>query len=265
MYTIGELSQAAQVTVKTIRYYQELGILSPVKIDDETGYRYYDNSSYDRISSILTLKKLGFSLKEIQNILQDCSEDEELKVYIKSKIDSIKEKVKDLRKMETQLSSFISQIRDASLEYGEAVEEVMVDMPWIAAVKVEGYYDMIGNGYKTLYKKLGKYIKGSPLAFYYDMEYKEADANFKAAFEVKKDIKKQGVESISLEKIKAAKVVYKGPYGGQGEAYLKLFNYCRANELEIKPPLIERYVKGPGLIFKGNPENYITECIVLVS
>lgn len=265
MFTIGELSQAAQVTVKTIRYYQELGILFPVKIDGETGYRYYDNNSYDRICSIMTLKKLGFSLKEIQDILQDCSEDEDLKDHINLKIDNIKHKVKELRGMEAQLSSFISQIKDSSLEYKESVEEVFIDMPFVAAIKVEGYYDTVGLGFKVLYKKLGKNIKGSPLALFYDMEYKESDANFKAAVELKKSLKKQGIENISFEKVQAVKIVYRGPYGGQGEAYLKLFNYCSDNNLKIKPPLIERYIKGPGLIFRGNPENYITECIALVS
>ena len=68
MITIGELSQVSKVTVKTIRYYQELGILNPVNIDAATGYRYYDHSSYSRINSILTLKKFGFTLKEIQKI-----------------------------------------------------------------------------------------------------------------------------------------------------------------------------------------------------
>lgn len=265
MYTIGELSQAAQVTVKTIRYYQDLGILYPVKIDGETGYRYYDNSSYDRVISILALKKLGFSLKEIQNILRDCSEDEELKEFINSKIDDIKFKVKELRKMETQLSVFISQIKNSSHEFNETVKKATINIPHMAAVKVEGYYSDIGNGFKKLYKELGKYIKGSPYALLYDMEYKESGANFKAAFELKKGVRKQKIESLSFENKEAVKVLYKGPYGGQGDAYLKLFNYCRDNNLKVNPPFIEHYIKGPGLIFKGNPENYITECIALVS
>lgn len=265
MLTIGELSQAVQVSVKTIRYYQELGILYPVKTDEITGYRFYDSSSFERVNAILTLKKLGFTLKEIKDILNECSEDRELKDFITSKITDIKSKVRELKKTENQLSLLVSQLEDSPAYPDSGVHEVSLNIPCLAIIKVEGFYDQIGEGFKVLYSKLGRYIKGAPYALFNDMEYKDEGADFCAGVELKKDMKIQGIKNLEFKDVKAVKTVYKGPYGGQGTAYLKLFDYCRKHNLKTEPPIIEQYIKGPGLIFKGNPRNYITECILIIN
>ena len=54
-----------QVTVKTLRHYESLGLLIPAEVDDSSGYRYYTISQMQRLNSILALKNLGFSLEEI--------------------------------------------------------------------------------------------------------------------------------------------------------------------------------------------------------
>lgn len=69
MLTIGEFSQSARLTVKTLHYYQKLGILLPAEQDEITGYRYYDGACLERAKSIVMLKELGFTLKEIGETL----------------------------------------------------------------------------------------------------------------------------------------------------------------------------------------------------
>jgi DNA-binding transcriptional MerR regulator/effector-binding domain-containing protein len=73
-FKIGEFSKLCQVTVKTLRHYESVGLLSPAEIDEWTGYRYYDTSQLRRMSNILYLKRLGFSLEEIADILEGTSE-----------------------------------------------------------------------------------------------------------------------------------------------------------------------------------------------
>jgi MerR HTH family regulatory protein len=53
MLKIGDFSSLAQVSIKTLRYYDERGLLSPVHIDPETGYRYYSASQISRLHRIL--------------------------------------------------------------------------------------------------------------------------------------------------------------------------------------------------------------------
>ena len=56
MYQIGEFSYLAETTIKTIRYYDKIGLLKPKKIDEFTKYRYYDESQIEIIKKIATFK-----------------------------------------------------------------------------------------------------------------------------------------------------------------------------------------------------------------
>lgn len=71
MIKIGDFSKLAHVTVKTLRHYDELGLLRPVWIDRYTSYRYYDLGQLPRLNRILALKDLGFSLEQIGELLHE--------------------------------------------------------------------------------------------------------------------------------------------------------------------------------------------------
>ena len=65
MIRIGDFSRISLVSIKTLRYYDEVGLLHPAKVDDFTGYRYYSFDRLSRLHRILALKDLGFSLEQI--------------------------------------------------------------------------------------------------------------------------------------------------------------------------------------------------------
>ncbi|WP_047985980.1 MerR family transcriptional regulator [Ornithinibacillus californiensis] len=68
MYSIGKLAELSNVTVRTLRYYDEIGLLSPTALSDG-GHRYYESSEIEKLQNILFLKEMGFNLNEIQKIL----------------------------------------------------------------------------------------------------------------------------------------------------------------------------------------------------
>lgn len=68
-YQTSEFAQKASVTVRTLRYYDNVGLLSPSSYT-EAGYRLYTEADFSRLQQILALKFLGFSLEEIQHCLQ---------------------------------------------------------------------------------------------------------------------------------------------------------------------------------------------------
>lgn len=96
MIKIGELSSLTGVAIQTIRYWEEEGVISPAFVDRWTGYRYYDQSGLTRISEILFLKDLGFSLSEIKNLSEE---------KIKEKISQSQRKIVKLKKNIEKLSS----------------------------------------------------------------------------------------------------------------------------------------------------------------
>ena len=106
--TIGFLAKAAKVNVETVRYYQRFGIINePVKPLD--GYRVYPSETVDRIRFIKRAQQLGFSLKEIAELLKigdgNCN-DVRLRAEIKR--DHVEEQIKDLKKLKKTLDTLIT-------------------------------------------------------------------------------------------------------------------------------------------------------------
>jgi two-component system chemotaxis response regulator CheY len=71
MYTIGRLSKIVGISPDTLRYYDEIGLLKPTHISQETGYRYYSVSQATALNRIIEFKQFGFSLNEIKEMLAD--------------------------------------------------------------------------------------------------------------------------------------------------------------------------------------------------
>lgn len=64
-YKIGDFSRLTNISIRTLRYYDEIGILKPEYVDPYSGYRYYTDKNLDEVKSITFLKQLSFSLEEI--------------------------------------------------------------------------------------------------------------------------------------------------------------------------------------------------------
>ena len=69
-FTAGEIAKISGVSSRTIRFYDSKGLLQPVDYS-ESGYRYYDSSSFETLQRILMFKFLGFSLDQIKACIQD--------------------------------------------------------------------------------------------------------------------------------------------------------------------------------------------------
>src|SRR5450755_2744547 len=69
MYGIGTVARLAQVSLRTLRYYDEIGLLRPVWVDPDTGYRWYAADQLHRLHRILALRDLGVRLAEIATLL----------------------------------------------------------------------------------------------------------------------------------------------------------------------------------------------------
>ena len=79
MIKIGDFARLSQVSVVTLRYYDEMDLLKPVRVDTFTGYRFYSADQLPRLNRILALKDLGFSLEQIKLMLSDGLTSEQLR------------------------------------------------------------------------------------------------------------------------------------------------------------------------------------------
>jgi DNA-binding transcriptional MerR regulator/effector-binding domain-containing protein len=76
MFSIGEFARLGTVSVRTLRHYDEIGLLQPAKVDPETGYRSYAPSQLGQLNRIIALKDLGFSLTQAGKLLSGITVEE---------------------------------------------------------------------------------------------------------------------------------------------------------------------------------------------
>lgn len=100
-YTSGQFAKKANVTIRTIRFYDKQGILKPSKVDDN-GYRLYTDEDFGRLQKILSLKYLGFSLEEIMAMtINDDVEDMSHSLEMQKEL--IRKRIRHLQMMEQTL------------------------------------------------------------------------------------------------------------------------------------------------------------------
>lgn len=101
-YTSGEFARKANVTIRTVRFYDKQGILKPSRVSD-AGYRLYTDEDFGRLQKILSLKYLGFSLEEIMALtINDDAED--IVHSLELQKDLIQKKIRHLEMMERTLN-----------------------------------------------------------------------------------------------------------------------------------------------------------------
>jgi DNA-binding transcriptional MerR regulator len=93
VYKIGEFSRLSQIPVKTLRYYDGLGVLRPAHVSRATGYRYYTAAQFERLNRILVLKDLGFSLREMRALLAEHVPAARLRALLRRKRDEVERRV----------------------------------------------------------------------------------------------------------------------------------------------------------------------------
>ena len=71
MYGIGTVARLSQVSVRTLRHYDDLGLLKPTHVDPRTGYRYYSPDKVVRLHRILVFRDLGVPLSEIAELMDE--------------------------------------------------------------------------------------------------------------------------------------------------------------------------------------------------
>src|SRR4029078_8379945 len=108
MFTIGEFSRITGLTVKTLRFYHEEGLLLPTSIDDQTGYRYYDASLVELARTIAFLKSLDFSLAEIKTLLKQANDGGDLTAALERQRQIIDDRIHPLKQARTSLHNFLT-------------------------------------------------------------------------------------------------------------------------------------------------------------
>lgn len=93
MLRIGEFARLANVSVKLVRHYDEIGLLPAHVVDRHTGYRYYSVTQLARLNQLLIYRSLGFSLKEMRRLVLDNAQPDQLREMLTHRRDSLRAKI----------------------------------------------------------------------------------------------------------------------------------------------------------------------------
>lgn len=266
MLKIGDFSTLAQVSIKTLRYYDEAGLLAPEWVDPESGYRYYAARQVARLHRILALKDFGFSLEEIAKLLQEGVTAEQMRGML---VLQQAEQQKRVAEEGDRLSRISSRIRLIEKENDMSYDVVMKSLPRqkIASVRaVIGAYNQVGTLYGKVASGLGPGMEcaGLPVALWHDFEFKEKDVDAEAGFYLKQDVAaRDGVTVHDLPETAAACTVHNGAYRRLPEAYDPLLKWVAENGYQVAGPIRELYLHCT-LPVRQDDESYVTEIQVPV-
>jgi DNA-binding transcriptional MerR regulator/effector-binding domain-containing protein len=267
-YSIGEFSQITGLSVKTLRFYHEKGILTPSSVDEATGYRFYDSGKIEKARVIMRLRAMEFSIEDIAAVLGECSDEADILNYLERQKNQLQQRIQEDRDIVRSLNEIIAKEKSAQqiLESNHfLVEEKTIEPMLVAGIRMKGKYSDCGAGFSQLGKAIGRYISGKALCLYYDSEYREDDANFEPCFPIRKEISADGISIRQLTGGRCLSLIHRGPYDQLGRSYANILKTANERKWEIALPTREIYLKGPGMIFKGNPKNYLTEIQLLLA
>jgi DNA-binding transcriptional MerR regulator len=260
MYTIGEFSKITGLTIKTLRYYHEEELLVPTHIDPQTNYRYYAENLVETAHSITFLRELEFPISEIKGLLLQKNDSEQLLDVIEKQKSVLQERLRKTKKLIQRIEQYVIEersyltMRPTDFE----IEEKVIPPTLIAGVRMKGHYNECCKGFSKIARSFARYFNGKPLMLQYDGEYRE-DADFEACMPISQQKQVPGIDVRELPECRAVTLVHKGPYEQLGRSYARVLKYMHDKGLKMQIPTREIYVKGPGMIFKGNPNNYLTE------
>ncbi|MBI1939229.1 MAG: GyrI-like domain-containing protein [Ignavibacteriales bacterium] len=265
-YGIGEFSRITSLSIKSLRLYHEKEILVPSEVDQFTGYRYYNEMNIEFAKTIKILKEYDFSLAEIKEIIDEFNDESEILEQLIKKKNEIEKKIARYKDISVSIDSIIKKEKENKMriENEFEIEEKEIETMLIAAYRMKGKYSDVGKGFGVLAKNFGSEINGKAMCLYYDGEYKEDDADIETCFPVRKGKDVDGISVRGLKGGRCVSLMHKGPYELLGESYRKIFNYINARNYNTLIPSREVYIKGPGMIFKGNPNNYLTEIQIFI-
>jgi DNA-binding transcriptional MerR regulator/effector-binding domain-containing protein len=267
VYSIGEFSKVSGLSVKTLRFYHEEGLLTPSCVDDETGYRYYAESKVEEARVIGRLRELDFPLADIAEILRTYDDEADILEHLARQKHVVSQKLRQYRDIEKSLQSIIDnehEARRAMQTTQYHIEEKLIDPLLIAGIRMQGKYSDCGQAFAQLGRRFGRHICGRPFLLHYDMEYKEEDADFEACMPIRKGTGADGISVRELAGGRCVALLHRGPYEALGRSYEKILGYVKSEGYQIRVPTREVYIKGPGMIFRGNPKRYLTEIQMLI-
>lgn len=120
LYTISELTQMFDITTRTLRYYEEIGLVTPKRRGTQ---RLYTQADRTRIQLILRTRRLGFGLEEIRELLELYDTDPANVIHLEDVLNRGNRKIREVEKQLHELETLHSELLDVRERILQALDE----------------------------------------------------------------------------------------------------------------------------------------------
>lgn len=245
LYKIGMFANMNRVTIKTLRYYDDQKLLTPVYVDEENGYRYYEAGQMADLHRIIALKNMGFSIDDIRRILNGA---EEKSLLLRKK----QEILKEISALTAKLAEVESYLAKENLDLAapvliKKIPEVMVCTMEQRIESYDALFQLMPEIGAQM-EELGCICAEPEYCFTHYLEpgYKEEDILVEVCQAVTE--KKPNFGKVTFKVLpevpEAACIFHKGSYDTLHKSYAVLLNYIEENGYEICGNIRESYIDG---------------------
>jgi DNA-binding transcriptional MerR regulator len=261
MLKIGDFSKLSQVSVQTLRHYDDLGLLKPIDVDRFTGYRYYTFQQLHRLNRILALKDLGLSLEEIARLLQEDLPASQLRGMLRMKQAAIEQRVSEEQERLVRVEARLRQIETEDTMPNVDVLIKKLEPQRVASIRaILPAYNHVGMLYGELFGYLAQHnASGIAGATFHDEGYKEKDVDTEALVYLKSPVPSSGrIKVYDLPAVTVASAIHNGSYATLSNTYQGLEAWMSANGYHSVGPNRELYLYSTQPI-RQDDETYVTE------
>ncbi|HZK83485.1 MAG TPA: MerR family transcriptional regulator [Desulfosporosinus sp.] len=270
MLKIGVFSLLTSISIRMLRYYNDIGLLIPTHIDDETSYRFYDESQLTVANKIQALKGMGLGITSIKEVLEVYDSAPNIIKYLNIQVMQKQEELLNIQNYLSLLQTTIKRLKktDDVLQCSIAVKE-------ISECNVASMRDIIfarmqeGELWIALDRDITalKVQKAKPTVYYgifHDEGYVENNLDLEVQITVIGDY--PDTERIKFKTIPptlAATITYQGAYELLPEMRETLAGWAKDNQYEFSGEIFNIYHVYPTVEY--NTENFITEvCLPII-
>ena len=263
MLKIGEFSKLSRVSIRMLRHYDEIGLLKPVYIDPDSGYRYYGEDQLSIAGRITSLKDMGFGLSAIGQLLERQQTPEQLSRHLLLKQVELREEYERLGYRLRLLDTALQRLRkDETMKYDVTVKTFPERYAATVRMTIPAY-EQEGMLWGILMEETDhlNLIADDPCyccAVFYDSEHKENDVDVEVTKTVKGNYPDTDhVRFRTLPEVTVASAVCKGSYELMGEVMGEVAQWVMANDYAFSGPTFLIYHVSPHETADSN--EFVTE------
>jgi len=266
VFRIGDFSKLSLVSVKALRYYDELGLLKPERVDEFTGYRYYSASQLTRLNRILAMKDMGLSLEQIALLLDREPTPDQIRGMLRLKQVELHQQLVEGQARLTRIEAWLQAFeQEATMPTYDVILKKVAPLRVAEVRGVAPSMQQIGPTLDFLFDEVGAYVGqhgataiDPSITLYYDAEMREHDVNVRACMPFEGSL--NDGEQVKVHELPAvetmASVIHHGSFSTLGQAYNAVLKWIEANNYSISGPNRElnlEYERG------GDQSKYVTE------